>query len=274
LGTRTATGGKWEGLFLRSRPDGLWEILASTRGKPGPGEKIAIEGGLTLRLLERTGAGGWIAKPDAEADTVELLHRHGHVPLPPYIRNGQDDPDDRLRYQTVYASEPGAVAAPTAGLHFTEELFDRLNAKGIETVEITLHVGLGTFRPIEADRIEDHALHAEWAELSEATARTLNASRVKGGRIIAVGTTSARTLETSARNGRFEAFSGETALYLRPGHRFEGLDGLITNFHLPRSSLLVLVSAFAGIDLVRNAYADAITSGYRFYSYGDAMLIL
>ncbi|MEO6808569.1 MAG: S-adenosylmethionine:tRNA ribosyltransferase-isomerase, partial [Isosphaeraceae bacterium] len=187
----------------------------------------------------------------------------------------REGPGDRLRYQTLYASVPGAVAAPTAGLHFTAEVFDRLTARGIDRVDVTLHVGLGTFRPIEVERIEDHALHAEWAELSSPTAETLNARRRQGGRIVAVGTTSARTLETAAdATGTFHPFAGETALYLRPGHVFQGLDALVTNFHLPRSSLLVLVSALAGVDLIRAAYAEAIGQGYRFYSYGDAMLIV
>jgi S-adenosylmethionine:tRNA ribosyltransferase-isomerase len=274
LGQRESTGGKWEGLFLRVQPGGLWEILASTRGKPQIGERVVVEGGLVLELVERTDSGGWIVCPLAEGEPSILLNQHGHVPLPPYIRKGRDDPEDRLRYQTIYAKEPGAVAAPTAGLHFTEDLFARLKAKGIDSVEVTLHVGLGTFRPIEAERIEDHTLHAEWGELSAETAHGLNAKRAEGKRIIAIGTTSARTLETSARSGRFEAFSADTALYLQPGHHFQGVNALITNFHLPRSSLLVLVSALAGVDFMRDAYVEAIRQKYRFYSYGDAMLIL
>ena len=274
LGQRESTGGKWEGLFLRVRPGGLWEILASTRGKPQRGERIVIEGGLILELVERTESGGWIVRPDLKGDPSALLNQHGHVPLPPYIRKGRDDPEDRLRYQTIYAKEPGAVAAPTAGLHFTDELFARLASKEIDSVEVTLHVGLGTFRPIETERIEDHALHAEWGELSAETACVLNLKRTNNQRIVAIGTTSARTLETSARSGRFEAFSGDTALYLQPGHCFRGVNALLTNFHLPRSSLLVLVSALAGVDFVRDAYAEAIREKYRFYSYGDAMLIL
>ena len=180
-----------------------------------------------------------------------------------------------MRYQTLYARAPGAVAAPTAGLHFTEDLFRRLRERGVGASDLTLHVGLGTFRPIEAERIEDHELHAEWAELSAATADALNAARAAGGRIVAVGTTSARVLETAARDGGvIRPFAGETALYLRPGHVFRGLDALVTNFHLPRSSLLVLVSALAGYDLVRAAYDEAVRARYRFYSFGDAMLVL
>jgi S-adenosylmethionine:tRNA ribosyltransferase-isomerase len=169
---------------------------------------------------------------------------------------------------------PGSVAAPTAGLHFTDDVFARLDARGVGRLDLTLHVGIGTFRPIEVDRIEDHVLHAEWAELTAPTADALNRTRDEGGRVVAVGTTSARVLEATAASGRFEPFAGETALYLRPGHEFRGIDALLTNFHLPRSSLLVLVSALAGVDLIRAAYAEAVRCEYRFYSYGDAMLIL
>ena len=198
----------------------------------------------------------------------------GRCRSPLISAGGREGPGDRPSYQTTFARAPGAVAAPTAGLHFTAELFERLKARGVGWVDATLHVGIGTFRPIEADTIEDHALHAEWAELTDAAAEILRARRVEGGRIIAIGTTSARTLETAAQGGVIRGFSGMTAFYLRPGHRFQGLDALLTNFHLPRSSLLVLVSAFAGIELARAAYAEAIRERYRFYSYGDAMLIL
>jgi S-adenosylmethionine:tRNA ribosyltransferase-isomerase len=214
-------------------------------------------------------------RPQCDDPPAAILERHGRVPLPPYIRKGREGPGDRLRYQTTYARVPGAVAAPTAGLHFTEDLIRRLAARGIDCVDATLHVGIGTFRPIEADRVEDHVLHAEWAELSATAAEALRACRARGGRVVAVGTTSARVLETSAASdGEIRPFAGETALYLRPGHAFRGLDALITNFHLPRSSLLVLVSSLAGLELTRVAYAEAIRQRYRFYSYGDAMLIL
>jgi S-adenosylmethionine:tRNA ribosyltransferase-isomerase len=196
------------------------------------------------------------------------------VPLPPYIRKGREGPGDRARYQTLYAQVPGAVAAPTAGLHFTDEVFAHLRSRGVDWVDATLHVGQGTFQPISAERVEDHRLHAEWAELSDDSAAALNACRARGGRVAAVGTTSARILETAARSGRFQPFAAETDLYLRPGPVFLGVDALITNFHLPRTSLLVLVSAFAGLELVRAAYAEAIRERYRFYSYGDAMILL
>jgi S-adenosylmethionine:tRNA ribosyltransferase-isomerase len=281
VGRREATGGRWEGLFLREEPGGAWEILAKTRGRPAPGEHVVVGQGLRLRLEARGAAGRWLVRPqtdpdssDTSATALALLERYGQTPLPPYIRRGREGPGDRLAYQTVYAREPGSAAAPTAGLHFTPEVFDRLAERGIACVDLTLHVGLGTFRPIEADRLEDHVLHAEWAVLpAEAVAR-LEERRRQGGRIVAVGTTSARTLETAAESGTLQPFVGETALFIRPGHVFHGFDALITNFHLPRSSLLVLIGALAGVDLIRAAYADAVKNRYRFFSYGDAMLIL
>jgi S-adenosylmethionine:tRNA ribosyltransferase-isomerase len=281
LGHREATGGRWEGLFLRARPEGTWEVLATCRGKPAAGEHVIVGRGLCLELVARGEAGRWIVRPeaasqgnDADAQAAALLEQHGQVPLPPYIRKGREGPGDRLWYQTLYAQVPGAVAAPTAGLHFTEDLFQRLAARGVASVDCTLHVGLGTFRPIDAECIEDHRLHAEWAELTPAAAAALNEARRHGGRIVAVGSTSARVLETAAHGGTLQGFAGETELYLRPGHTFRGLDALITNFHLPRSSLLVLVAALAGVDLIRAAYSEAIRQRYHFYSYGDAMLIL
>ena len=274
IGRREATGGHWEGLFLRALAGGLWEILATTRGKPRVGERVIVGEGLALVLESRGDGGRWTARPESDEPASALLERHGQVPLPPYVRKGREGPGDRLRYQTLYARVPGAVAAPTAGLHFTDDLFRRLEAHGVGWVDATLHVGLGTFRPIEAERSEDHALHAEWAELTLRAANELTACRARGGRIVAVGTTSARVLESAAAGGTIAPFTGETALYLRPGHEFRGLDALATNFHLPRSSLLVLVSALAGVELVRAAYAEAIRERYRFYSYGDAMLIL
>jgi S-adenosylmethionine:tRNA ribosyltransferase-isomerase len=283
VGHREATGGKWEGLFLRVLTSGDWEVLATTRGKPVEGERVIVgrdgDDTLILTLVARGEAGRWVVRPASDDTPPALLERFGRVPLPPYIRKGREGPGDRLRYQTLYAEVPGAVAAPTAGLHFTDDVFRRLSERGIATADLTLHVGLGTFRPIEAARIDDHVLHAEWAALTPETAAALNRRRAEGGRIVAVGTTSARVLETAASGAPDERpvirpFSGETALYLRPGHLFRGLDALLTNFHLPRSSLIVLVSAFAGVELIRAAYAEAVRERYRFYSYGDAMLIL
>jgi S-adenosylmethionine:tRNA ribosyltransferase-isomerase len=278
LGYRAVTGGKWEGLFLREVFHHRWEVLATTRGRPLPGEHVIIGQGLHLALESKQESGSWIVLPVRDGNdrqtTQALLERHGQTPLPPYIRRGRDLPGDRLNYQTLYAQHPGSVAAPTAGLHFTEELFKRLAALRITWVDLLLHVGLGTFRPVQAQRLEDHVMHAEWAELSPQVAGTVESRRAEGGRVVAVGTTSARVLESASLSGKLQSFSGETNLFIRPGHVFRGLDALITNFHLPRSSLLVLVSAFAGCELTRAAYAEAIRSRYRFFSYGDAMLIL
>ena len=286
IGHRRATGGKWEGLFLRVLPDSeSWEILATTRGKPVEGETVVVKGNprsdeqLVLTLRSRLEEGRWLVQPESSEPTFTLLERFGKIPLPPYIRKGVAEAEDRSRYQTVYARVPGSVAAPTAGLHFTERVLAGLAARQIACLDLTLHVGVGTFRPIEAERIEDHVLHAEWAELSEKTAGAINQAKGRKKRVVAVGTTSARVLETASLavdsgTQEVKAFTGETAIYLRPGHEFRGIDGLVTNFHLPRSSLLVLVSAFAGVELIRAAYVEAVQKRYRFYSYGDAMIII
>ena len=278
VGRRVTTGGKWEGLFLRELPEGTWEVLARTRGRPIEGEQILINRHLHLVLKSKTPSGSWIVSlgdnPIHHEDTWSLLEKHGQTPLPPYIRRGHSSPGEELTYQTIYAERPGSVAAPTAGLHFTEELFDRLASSDINWVDLVLHVGLGTFHPIKVEQLEEHELHAEWAELSPEVAARIAAHRFQRGRVVAVGTTSARVLETASAGGTLQPFRGETTMFIRPGHVFRGLDALITNFHLPRSSLLVLVSAFAGIDLIRAAYADAVRERYRFYSYGDAMLII
>jgi S-adenosylmethionine:tRNA ribosyltransferase-isomerase len=251
-------------------------MLGTTRGRPAAGEQVRTETGLTLEIEGRGAGGTWILRPREEGGAREILERHGKVPLPPYIRKGQEEAGDRERYQTTFAARAGSVAAPTAGLHFTPRVFSDLAERGVGVVDVTLHVGVGTFRPIDAARIEDHRMHAEWAELSDAVAERLNMARGRGGRIVAVGTTTARTLETSieAGEGQFRAWAGETRMYLRPGSAVRGFDALVTNFHLPRSSLLVLVSAVAGVELIRQAYAEAIKEEYRFYSYGDAMLIV
>lgn len=272
-GHRTSTGGSWEALFIKELSDGTWQVLATTRGKPVAGETIVIRD-LELRLESKNPDGSWQVRPLSDQSTLELLNRYGQVPLPPYIRKGREAPEDRVRYQTVYAEEPGSVAAPTAGLHFTEEVFERLKAKEISWVNATLHVGIGTFRPIKTETIEEHQLHEEWAKLAEDAVETIRKNRESGGRAIAVGTTSVRTLEAASLSGSIEPFEGPTALYLKPGHVFRTVDAMVTNFHLPKSSLLVLVAAFAGYDLIRTAYAEAVARKYRFYSYGDAMLIL
>jgi S-adenosylmethionine:tRNA ribosyltransferase-isomerase len=275
LGRRKKTGGKWEGLYLRSKENGTWEMLCQAGGRLMPGEFIAIEPGpLELELLEKTAPGQWLVRPCMTGTPAELLERFGHVPLPPYIRKGQDQPADRDRYQTVYASRPGAVAAPTAGLHFTPELCAALHERGIQQASVTLHVGLGTFQPIQVDDVTKHRMHAEWCELPQATVEAVAACRSHGRRVVAVGTTSVRVLETVAARGALQAWSGETDLFIYPPYEFRVVDALITNLHLPRSTLLLLVAAFAGPDLVREAYRTAIAAAYRFYSYGDAMLIL
>lgn len=279
FGHRAATGGKWEGLFLHERPDGTWQVLARTRGRPAVGEHIIVGEKLLLVLEARSEAGSWIVRPQRygadHESTMSLLERHGHTPLPPYIRRECESLNDRLRYQTIYAQRPGSAAAPTAGLHFTHGVFARLAEKGITWVDVTLHIGVGTFRPIEAEDLGDHTMHAEWAELSASAATTVETRRSQGGRAVAVGTTTVRTLESAAVSEKcLRPFSGETQLFIQPGHVFYGTDALITNFHLPRSSLLVLVSAFAGVELTRAIYAEAVRERYRFFSYGDAMLIL
>ena len=277
VGLRDSTGGRWEALFLEELPEGAWHVLAHSGGKPKPGEAVTVGQGLKLRLIEKLEDGSWrIAPepPDFGKPARELLEKHGHIPLPPYIRDGRDTPEDRQWYQTVFARDAGSVAAPTAGLHFTEDLIDKLVASDVGFADVTLHVGIGTFRPIKVENIEDHVLHAEWASLSEKTAQAVRSARESGGRIIAVGTTSARTLETASRSGTIEPFEGPTGLYIRPGFEFQAIDGLITNFHLPKSSLIVLVAALAGREFVMEAYHEAVRLGYRFYSYGDAMLII
>lgn len=281
-GVRAKTGGRWEGLFLRRCPDGRWELLAQTRGKPQVGEQFVIAPSLAedkhealiLTLEGRTSEGHWLCRPNLDALPEELLAIYGHVPLPPYIRQGRDRPEDRERYQTIYAAQPGSVAAPTAGLHFTPRLFDRLIERGIAIAYVTLHVGVGTFQPITVTDAARHQMHSEWCQISEETAQQIQQCRQRGGRVVAVGTTTVRTLETVAQTGPVRAWCGETHLYIRPPFTFRAVDVLMTNFHLPRSSLLVLVSAFAGLELIQRAYQEAIRQRYRFYSYGDAMLII
>lgn len=279
LGLRARTGGKWEGLFLRELPDGTWEMLCQTRGTLQEGEMIDV-GTLALQLVERLPNGRWKAKPLTPGSTLELLERFGQIPLPPYIRKGAATETDRTRYQTIYAQSAGAVAAPTAGLHFTPRVFDRLRERGIGWTTVTLHVGLATFQPIQVDDYTQHPMHSEWGELTQAAADAINACK---GRVVAVGTTAVRVLESACRlapdeshanSRRLQPWSGETNLYIHPPYDFKVVDALITNFHLPRTTLLLLVAAFAGVDLIKSAYQAAIAERYRFYSYGDAMLIL
>lgn len=277
LGRRERTGGKWEGLYLGER-NGVWELLCQTRGTLVADEIILVgESDLRLTYLGRTAEGNFRFRPNAAGSAVNLLDRFGQVPLPPYVRKGRAAAGDVERYQTVYARRPGAVAAPTAGLHFTPRVFDRLRERGIDATALTLHVGLGTFQPMQTDDPAKHVMHREWCDLPATAADVVNACRERGGRVIAVGTTSVRTLESAAAQhpgGPLQPWSGETDLFIYPPYNFKMVDGLVTNFHLPRTSLLLLVGAFAGEGLLRRAYETAIADRYRFYSYGDAMLIL
>jgi S-adenosylmethionine:tRNA ribosyltransferase-isomerase len=273
VGIREQTGGRWEGLFVRETAEGLWELLTHMKGKPRPGEYLLAQpadGSAPLRLeLISKENGRWFARPETPGPAASILARYGQVPIPPYIRQGRADALDTPRYQTVYAQRDGAVAAPTAGLHFTPELFAALETKGVQRAFVTLHVGPGTFQPVKVDDVTQHRVEPEWGEVPDATAAALAACRAAGKRIIAVGTTSTRVLEASAG----QPWTGFADLTITPGYRFRVVDALLTNFHLPRSSLLLLVAAFAGYDRMRAAYAEAVQHGYRFYSYGDAMFI-
>ena len=292
--SRRPTGGKIEGLFIREISKGKWEVMLKGAGRCKVGEVLCFQNrpDWTMELIERRGGGYWLVAITPADDAIRILQQVGLTPLPPYIRRareGKNEPTvfaddieqiDRQLYQTVYAARPGAIAAPTAGLHFTEELLSNLRDKGIETITVTLHVSAGTFSPVRTERIADHKLHAEWYELSAESADALLCARREGKRIIAVGTTSVRVLETVARKGAISPQSGWTDLFLYPPADFYLVDGLITNFHLPRSTLLMLVAAFCspgstkGVEMILQAYAEAIRLRYRFYSYGDAMLIL
>lgn len=258
--------------FETEAPD-VWEAIVRPGGKLKPGRRVTITPDFEIEILASREDGTRVVRLDGDAEPWALIHRHGHMPLPPYIER-PDDEADRERYQTVYADALGSVAAPTAGLHFTPELLSSLEARGVRTLAITLHVGVGTFRPVSVERIDDHRLHHEAYRVTAETAAALNAARDAGGRIVAVGTTSCRVLETICdRDGRFAAGGGWTELFIRPPHAFRGVDTLVTNFHLPRSTLLMLVAAFTGPDRTFAAYEHAIRGAYRFFSYGDAMVI-
>ena len=300
FGFRTSTGGRWEGLYVEEISPGHWHLLSDTRGRLQPGETITVrpayfdssEGALEntrgvaqdpesliLTLIEKREDGGWIAAPNSKASSLELLEQFGSLPLPPYMGRKLADQDDKQRYQTQFASEPGAVAAPTAGLHFTESLLEQCRLKGIHKAELTLHVGIGTFRPVVVERLADHKMHEEWCRLPTETCDMVHQTKQRQGRVVAVGTTSVRTLESAAQvtmvSGRsLQPWQGRTSLFIQPGYRFQAVDCLLTNFHLPGSTLLVLVAAMAGYDLIMEAYRQAIAERYRFYSYGDAMLIV
>jgi len=264
-----ATGGKLE--ILVERVVGNRSVLAHVRSSKSPkaGSKILLDGGGEAEMIARHDA---LFELEFDEDVLPLLERIGHMPLPPYIDRPDDDAD-RERYQTVYAQRAGAVAAPTAGLHFDEALLQALRESGVETAYVTLHVGAGTFQPVRVERIEEHHMHREWLEVGQDVVDAVAACRSRGGRVIAVGTTSVRSLETAARDGELKPFSGDTDIFIYPGKSFHVVDALVTNFHLPESTLLMLVSAFAGYPETMAAYAEAVAQRYRFFSYGDAMFI-
>lgn len=263
-------------LLLHKRDPGggeVWEAFARPAKRLKPGQTVVISDGFSAEVLGRTEAGLVRLAFNLVGDDFRRgLEIHGHIPLPPYIRRA-DDGQDRSDYQTAFARHEGSVAAPTAGLHFTPDLLAALDARGVERMEVTLHVGAGTFLPVSVDDTDDHVMHAEWGQVTEEQAGRIRDVRARGNRVVAVGTTSLRLLETAARSGEISAFSGETDLFITPGFRFHAVDMLMTNFHLPKSTLFMLVCAFAGTDHMKAAYDHAIESGYRFYSYGDACLL-
>jgi len=279
VGRRTITGGRWTGLYLETDDAGNWRLISKTRGKLMPGETITLENRLgqdfcRLILVAKLDDGDWAARPDSDEPTLSLLDRIGRVPLPPYIRGGEMTDADRRNYQTVFAENLGAVAAPTAGLHLTNDLLKRLEREGIEVCRVTLHVGLGTFRPVSVERLGEHRMHSEWGRIDADTVDRLTRRRAAGGRIVAVGTTVVRTLETAAADGHLSPWEGETDLFVRPPYQFKAIDALMTNFHWPKSTLLVLVRTLGGDELMKRAYEEAVREGYRLFSYGDAMLVL
>jgi S-adenosylmethionine:tRNA ribosyltransferase-isomerase len=264
-----ASGGRIELLLERATgcESGRFQIKASHA--PRPDGELRLPGGATARVVRRDGD---LYELKLDRELAPYLQAHGEIPLPPYI-DRRPETSDAVRYQTVFAAEPGAVAAPTAGLHFDAPLLAALERRGIETAFVTLHVGAGTFAPLRAERIEEHVLHPEWMQVTRETCAQIEATHARGGRVVAVGTTSVRALETAALGGTLEPFTGETRLFIRPGFAFRVVDALVTNFHLPESSLLVLVAAFAGLDRTLAAYRHAVAERYRFFSYGDAMLV-
>lgn len=275
IGKKERSGGKVEILLLSPRRQELWEALVKRSNRIDPGTRVIFgDGKLVAKVLKKTGTGSRLVQFEHDGDLDGLIEEYGRMPLPPYIKRDTDN-SDKKRYQTVYAKNDGAVAAPTAGLHFTEDLFDKMKSRDIKFAEIMLHVGLGTFQPVRTEDIEEHDLHSERFEVSEEVAQQINKTRDFGGRIVAVGTTSVRTLESSVDiTGHTSPQSGSTDIFIYPGYKFRSVDALITNFHLPKSTLLMLVSAFAGREFIMRAYKEAVAREYRFYSYGDAMLIV
>jgi S-adenosylmethionine:tRNA ribosyltransferase-isomerase len=265
------TGGKVEILLERILDD--QKMLAQVRASktPKPGSMIKLQDDIELELMEREDD-MFVLDVIGEMTVLELMQQVGHMPLPPYIQR-DDDVEDIDRYQTVYARIPGAVAAPTAGLHFTDELMQEIKEQGIDSIFVTLHVGAGTFQPVRVDNIEEHQMHSEYLEVSADACEKVKLCKARGGRVIAVGTTAVRCLETATQAGELKPYQGETDIFIYPGYEFKSVDAMVTNFHLPGSTLLMLVSAFAGVENIRQAYAEAIAESYRFFSYGDAMLI-
>ena len=272
IGRREPTGGAAEVLLLIDRGNKTWECLVRPGKKLRAGARLSFgEGELTARVVEELPGGNRLVRFDYEGIFLEKLERLGKMPLPPYIKAELNDPE---RYQTVYSREVGSAAAPTAGLHFTPELLDQVRAMGVETCFVTLHVGLGTFRPVKEEEIADHEMHSEYCMISAQTAETINRTKREGGRVICVGTTSCRTIESwAAEDGTLKESAGWTNIFIYPGYRFKVLDCLITNFHLPESTLIMLVSALAGREHVLAAYREAVEQRYRFFSFGDAMFI-
>lgn len=267
---RARAGG---GAEVDQSPGYVWEALVRPGGKLKPGREVVVGPGLTVEIVDTLESGSRVVRLVTDLPVEEALERYGHVPLPPYI-DRSDEPVDRERYQTVYARNRGSVAAPTAGLHFTGDLLERIEAKDVRRVAVTLHVGVGTFRPVDVDDPAEHEMHREWYSVSPEAAEVVNRTRREGGRIWAVGTTAVRTLESAVdEEGRLRAGSGETRLFIRPPYDFRIVDGLLTNFHLPRSTLIMLVAALAGYERTMDAYGVAVAAGYRFYSYGDAMVV-
>ena len=275
LGTTEKTGSAMELLLLRMLDNGEWETLVRPGKRAKVGASFDFGGILKATVTDVVEGGNRVVKFDYDTEkyktVYEILDAVGNMPLPPYITKRLENKSD---YQTVYAKEEGSAAAPTAGLHFTDELLERIKAKGVGYGEVTLHVGLGTFRPVKVDKIEEHLMHGEYFHITDEVARQINERRAKGGRIIAVGTTSARVLESvSTPDGKVHAIDGETSIFIYPGYKFKAVDALITNFHLPESTLIMLVSALAGKEFVMGAYEEAVNEQYRFFSFGDAMFI-
>lgn len=277
---KAGTGGKVEFLLLEEIEPGVWDALMRSRRRPKAGEQVILDEDLAVATVLEDGERGRAkVRVESKMPWLEVLDRIGQTPLPPYIQRKEASPErraaDKARYQTVFARDPGAVAAPTAGLHFTPEVLDRLAAHGVDQAAVTLHVGIGTFRPVAAENVEDHKMDFERWQIPPESARKIAAAKSAGGRVVAVGTTSVRTLESAAaRPEGFGAGQGRTDLFIHPPYEFRAVDAMVTNFHLPKSTLIMMVSAFAGREFVLDAYREAIRERYRFYSYGDCMLIL